>query len=126
MRPRKGDKIRLRYGDTAGRRAIVERVEGDRLVVRLNGSLTSIHVPAHGVTNLSLAARKAWASMPDRSVGRPKGTKTVNRISVTLRFDRDVWARFVENERRGSIRDRTEIVNAWFRERLDALDDGDR
>src|SRR4051812_32872150 len=95
----KGDKVRIRNGTRE--RGIVESVEGALLVIRLDGANKSVRMPAHAVTNLSLAARKAWASMPDRNVGRPKGTKTVDRVSVTLRIDRDVWDRFVTEEQKG-------------------------
>ena len=41
------------------------------------------------VTNYSLATRRAWVTDPDRAVGRRKGTKLTDRVSVTLRFDRE-------------------------------------
>ena len=95
-------------------------------VVKLAGRRGTVRVPQQATTNLSLAARKAWASMPDRKVGRPRGSKTVDRMSVTLRIDRDVWDRFLEAERRGRIADRTEVVNAWFRRELDRIGEGGR
>lgn len=124
MHAAKGDKIRMRG---AGReRGVVEEVVGGSLLIRLPGQRRPIRVPQHAVTNLSLAARKAWTSMPERNVGRPKGAKTVDRVSVTLRFDRDVWDRFIAEEQRGRIRARTEVVNSWFREKLAAMDEGER
>jgi uncharacterized protein (DUF4415 family) len=94
LRTEKGDKVRVRSGCTAGARGVVESIVGDRVVVRLSGQRRVMRLGLATVTNLSLAARKAWASMPARNVGRPKGTKTVDRVSVTLRIDREVWDAF--------------------------------
>ena len=58
------------------------------------------------VTNFSSAARKAWKTMPKRQVGRPTGTKTSDRVSVTLRIDRGLWERFRMQENAGIIGDR--------------------
>jgi uncharacterized protein (DUF4415 family) len=76
------------------------------------------------VTNFSLAARKAWVTGPDRAVGRRKGTKLCDRVSVTLRIDRDLWERFREMEGAGLIEDRTASVNSWLRQNLDELEGG--
>lgn len=51
-------------------------------------------VPAESLTNFSEAARKAWHSQPRRQVGRRKGTRLCDRVSVTLRIDCEVWERF--------------------------------
>ena len=125
MHAQKGDKVRLRAKGSSGDRGVVEQVEGEHLVVCLQRDHKTVRVPAAAVTNLSLAARKAWLNMPDRNVGRPKGAKTVDRVSVTLRLDRDVWDRFVAEERKGRIRERTKVVNDWFREKLDGMDKGE-
>jgi hypothetical protein len=69
-----------------------------------------------------LAARKAWVTGPDRAVGRKKGTKLYDRISVTLRFDRDLWEHFLALEKEGAIEDRTAFVNGLFREKMAELD----
>ena len=63
---------------------------------------------------------------PDRAVGRRKGTKLYDRVSVTLRFDRQVWEHFLHLEDAGVIEDRTALINGWFREKLAALDRGGR
>ena len=47
-----------------------------------------------------------------------------DRISVTLRFDRDVWQRFLALEESEVIEDRTAVINAWFREKLAELELG--
>ena len=73
------------------------------------------------LTNYSLAPRNAWRTDPDWAVGRRKGTKLCDRVSVTLRIDRDLWARFVALEGSGDIDDRTGVINRWLREKLAAL-----
>jgi hypothetical protein len=116
-----GDKVRVKAGPHRGLRGVVERVDDGSLVVHGVGSETTVRVPLDAVTNLSLAARKAWASMPDRRVGRPRGSRVCDRISVTLRVDRDLWQRFRSNEAAGQIEDRTTTINAWLRQKLDEL-----
>src|SRR5262249_50648010 len=101
-------------------------VEGEKLVVRPDGSADTVRVCPEGVTNYSLAARKAWVTGPDRAVGRPKGTKLTDRVSVTLRIDRDLWERFTALAEAGVIEDRTAVVNGWFREKLAELEGGER
>jgi hypothetical protein len=85
-----------------------------------------MRVLAEEITNFSLAARKAWVTGPDRAVGRRKGTKLTDRVSVTLRFDREVWEHFIGLEEQGVIDDRIATINAWFREKLVELDRGGR
>jgi len=80
-----------------------------------------IAVASKFVTNFSLAARKAWKNMPHRQVGRPKGSRHCDRVSVTLRIDRELWEKFKQDELAGLIEDRTATINAWFREMLAKL-----
>jgi len=122
MNAEKGDKVRLRSPGTAGTRGIVQAVDGNRLIVRLDGHHKSVRVSSDAVTNLSLAARKAWRSMPLRQVGRPPGSKIFDRVSVTLRIDRKLWERFQVAERLSRIPDRTKEINNWFKEKLEQLD----
>jgi hypothetical protein len=121
-----GDKVRLKVGDHAGERGLVEAVEGDKFVIRLEDSGLRLRVLPEQVTNFSLAARKAWVTDPDRAVGRRKGTKLCDRVSVTLRFDRELWERFLGLEEAGVIDDRTGLINGWLREKLAELDRGGR
>jgi hypothetical protein len=116
-----GDKVRLKAGDHASERGVVEVVDCEKLLVRLEESGAKVHVTTEQITNYSLAARKAWVTGPDRAVGRKKGTKLYDRISVTLRFDRDVWEQFLVLEDTGTIEDRTATINEWFREKLAEL-----
>jgi hypothetical protein len=117
-----GDKVRVKVGPLAGERGIVEAVETETLAIRLEKSDGKVKLRHEQVTNFSLAARKAWVTGPDRAVGRRKGTKLYDRISVTLRIDRELWERFLRMEKTGHIEDRTGMVNSWFREKLTELD----
>ncbi len=121
-----GDKVRLKAGSHAGARGLLDAFDGDKVVVRLEGSGRKVHVTPEQVTNFSLAARKAWVTEPDRAVGRRKGTKLSDRVSVTLRLDRDLWELFLGLEEDGVIEDRTGLINKWFREKLAGLDRKER
>jgi hypothetical protein len=121
MEPETGDKVKLKDRDSAPARGVVEAVRGDKLLVRLDGSGELVPVASELVTNFSLAARKAWKNMPHRQVGRPKGARHCDRVSVTLRIDRELWEEFKQDESQGLIEDRTATINAWFREMLNKL-----
>jgi uncharacterized protein (DUF4415 family) len=118
MRPSVGDKVWVK---TTKVRGVVEGIDGRRIQVRLEtGSLTS--VTELEITNYSMAARKAWKNMPNRRVGRPKGTTTTDRVSVTLRIDRELWEAFKSAEERGAIADRTATINELISVKLRKLD----
>jgi hypothetical protein len=121
MEPAVGDKVRLKDHNSTPVRGVVVAVHDDELLVRLDASGELISVAPAGVTNFSLAARKAWKNMPHRRVGRPKGARHCDRVSVTLRIDRELWEQFRQDEAAGLIADRTAAINAWFRAMLDQL-----
>src|SRR5438128_2237798 len=121
MEPAVGDKVKLKSHNSAPVRGVVEEVHGDELLVRLDESGELVAVAAELVTNFSMAARKAWKNMPHRRVGRPKGARHCDRVSVTLRIDRELWEQFKQDESEGLIEDRTATINTWFREMLDKL-----
>ena len=121
MEPAVGDKVKLKGGSNASVRGVIEAVQRDELLVRLDESGELIAVASQFVTNFSLAARKAWKNMPHRQVGRPKGSRHCDRVSVTLRIDRELWEKFKQDELEGLIKDRTATINAWFREMLAKL-----
>jgi uncharacterized protein (DUF4415 family) len=121
MEPEIGDKVKLKSRHDAPVRGLVEEVHGKELLVRLEESGELLAVASESVTNFSLAARKAWKNMPHRHVGRPKGARHCDRVSVTLRIDREVWERFKQDESAGRIKDRTATINFWLREMLDKL-----
>jgi hypothetical protein len=121
-----GDKVRLKAGRHAGARGELASLDGDKLVVRLDGTGLKVRATTEEVTNFSLAARKAWVTEPDRAVGRRKGTKLSDRVSVTLRLDRDLWEQFLGLEEDGLIDDRTRLINGWLRKLLARLENGGR
>jgi uncharacterized protein (DUF4415 family) len=121
MEPAVGDKVKLKSHRSTPVRGVVAEVHGDELLVRLDESGELIAVASELVTNFSLAARKAWKNMPHRQVGRPKGARHCDRVSVTLRIDRALWEQFRKDESEGLIDDRTATINLWFREMLDKL-----
>lgn len=116
-----GDKVRCKKGPHTGKRGTVERFRGPKFVVRTSDANEVIELRKDDVTNLSSAARKAWISMPNRQVGRPEGLKLCDRISVTLRIDRDLWREFQAMEMSGHISDRTNTINSWLRNNLAKL-----
>ena len=126
MKAEAGDKVRLKAGTHAGARGVVDAFEGDKVVVILKESGRKVLVSSEEVTNFSLAARKAWVTEPDRAVGRRKGTKLSDRVSVTLRLDRDLWELFLSLEEDGVIEDRTGLINKLLREKLAKLGRGRR
>lgn len=122
MEPEAGDKVKLKNHHGGAVRGVVEAVHGDQLVVRLEESGELVATASASVTNFSLAARKAWKNMPHRHVGRPKGARHCDRVSVTLRIDRELWEQFKRGESEGRIKDRTATINCWLREMLDRLE----
>ena len=114
------DKVRIKHSAQKGERGVIEAVKGKKLIIRVaDGTVITAH--PKDLTNFSLAARKAWKSMPNRRVGRPRGTSLSNRMSVTVRIDRGLWDEFRRAEAAGFILDRTETLNQWIRQRLDRL-----
>jgi hypothetical protein len=123
LTPLIGDKVKLKrsFEEAPGCHGVVTEIVGPSFVVRLDDSSRLIQVPEDQVTNFSLAARKAWRNMPDRNVGRPKGSRVCDRLSVTIRVDRDLWERFRSAETTGIVVDRTSALNRWIAEGLDSL-----
>jgi uncharacterized protein (DUF4415 family) len=110
----KGDKIRVKAGPFTGQRGVLVRTKSNKWAVHLlNGSY--VLVAEDQLTNYSLAARRAWQSMPDRKVGRPVGSKVSDRVSVIFRIDRDLWSNFLAAERSGLVEDRTTAINECLR-----------
>ncbi|HMG73676.1 MAG TPA: hypothetical protein VK582_09255 [Pyrinomonadaceae bacterium] len=121
MKAQPGDRVKIKNIDHRGTRGIVTRLNRDRLVVKLDDRDELVELKSHEVTNFSLAARKAWQSMPHKRVGRPKGSRVCDRTSVTLRIDRDLWDEFRALESNERIKDRTTVINAMLREKLAEL-----
>lgn len=111
----KGDKVRIKRGAFAGERGILVRPQSGQWIVSLVQRDGSILVPNDDLTNYSLAARRAWRSMPDRKVGRPAGSKVSDRVSVIFRIDRILWNAFLNAEQSGLVEDRTYVINECLR-----------
>lgn len=126
MKAAAGDKARVKVGSHSGERCVIEAVDGETLVVRLEKTARLLRLQPDAVTNFSLAARKAWVTDPDRGVGRPKGTRLRDRVTVTFRIDRVLWERFMILVETGHIEDRNSVVNSWFREKLPEQDGASR
>ncbi len=116
-----GDKVRINSVPHRGGRGVVVSVSDKAVVIQPGDARAAIKIKLSEVTNFSAAARKAWLSMPERRVGRPKGSVSCDRISVTLRIDRELWEEFRRKETSGLISDRTEAINRWFRANLSRL-----
>jgi hypothetical protein len=116
MQHKVGDKVHVRRVENdqpLGRGQIVS-LQAGTLQIRLEPSERLLVVPSDDVRNFSLAARKAWKKMPRRKVGRPKGSRVSDRVSVTLRADRELWDLFRLAESQGLIPDRTAVFNEWI------------
>jgi uncharacterized protein (DUF4415 family) len=117
-----GDKVRIKRGEHKGRRGVLAGIHGDRCRIDVEDSALKVAINFDDILNYSLAARRAWLKMPKRNVGRPIGTRVCDRVSVTVRVDRNLWDRFQEAEKAGSIVNRTAVVNDLLRHFLDHLD----
>lgn len=115
---RVGDKVRVRSGSFAGHRGVIHAEVNDLLVVELAGG-EAIQIAAQEITNHSLAARRAWNTMP-KEAGRPRFLVPRKKM-VSFRVDIDLWARLRQAAEFGLIASREEAINLWLREHLDAL-----
>lgn len=116
------DKVKIRSGRLQAQRGrVVGVVNGANVQVHLVKTGKVVSIAAQQVTNYSAAARKAWKTMPARSVGRPVGTKLSNRISVTIRVDKSLWTKFQECESQGLVRDRSGTIESLLRRKLSEL-----
>jgi hypothetical protein len=115
---KKGDKIRIKRGKFTGERGILLRPHSGKWIVSMPNQDLTILVSTEELTNYSLAARRAWRSMPDRKVGRPAGSKVSDRVSVIFRVDRALWTEFLTAEEAGFVADRTKVINACLRDVL--------
>src|SRR5947209_18037022 len=85
-----GDKIRIRSGPYSGARGVIQAQVNGILDILLDTG-NSVHVEPHEITNYSLAARRAWQTMPKRS-GRPQSSSPRKKM-VSKRPDVGVWNR---------------------------------
>ena len=118
-----GDKVAIKRSGEVTRGVIEERLPAAARV-RIHEGLV-VEVAYATLTNYSAAARKAWSKQPLRRVGRPRGA-TVDRVTVNVRLDRELWNAFKAAETEGLITGRSETINAWLRDGLTRLRRSDR
>ena len=111
---RVGDKVQISQGDQKIR-GTIENVGSSKVRIRTEQGAIISDKPQN-VRNFSAAARLAWKKMPERNVGRPRGSVRGERISVTLRLDRALWSRFLVLERQRSVEDRGTLFNRFLAE----------
>jgi hypothetical protein len=111
---RVGDKVQITQGDRKIR-GTIESVGPAKVRIRTEQGAMVSDKPQN-VRNFSAAARLAWKKMPERKVGRPRGSLRGERISVTLRLDRTLWSQFLLLERRRSVEDRVTLFNRFLAE----------
>ncbi len=116
---RHGDKVRVRVGPHKGRRGVIVSETDGVLSVDL-GEKEAVRVVPDEVTNYSLAARRAWETMPKKA-GRPRLSPSGEKKMVSLRIDADVWESLGKAVDFGLVPNRQHAVNTWLRERLDSL-----
>jgi uncharacterized protein (DUF4415 family) len=121
MRAQPGDRVKLKDTNHFGMRGKIKGVSRSHLLVELEDANEVLQLTHGEVTNFSLAARKAWKSMPHKRVGRPRGSRVCDRTSVTLRIDRDLWEEFRTLESYMKIENRTAWINSLLREKLTEL-----
>lgn len=114
-----GDKVRVRRGPYAGMRGVVRAWTANEIEIETADQQT-LHVDHGAVTNYSLAARKAWKTMPKRA-GRPSQDPARTKQMVSMRLSPDVWRRLGEAVDLGLVRSREDAVNTWVSGQLDAL-----
>lgn len=113
-----GDKIRLRFGPNAGERGLVEEVTESALLVHLISG-DRVIAPREGITNYSLAARRAWDVMPKRA-GRPSSAGPAKKM-VSIRIDSQVWELLGQAVDLGLIPSREQAINVWLHQKADEL-----
>jgi hypothetical protein len=113
-----GDKVRIRSGTHAKERGIVQAKVGESLEIQLDEG-TLVYVEPKEITNYSLAARRAWRTMP-KQAGRHQLAVPRKRM-VSLRLDIDILDDLTEATKSGLIPNKEQAVNTWLRQQLDLL-----
>ncbi len=115
-----GDKVRVRKGEFAGQRGLLETVSETHLVVILTDTSFGVTTLSPDmVTNYSLAARRAWNTMPKRS-GRPR-LSAPKKHAATFRLDIDVCQMLAEAAEFKLLSTRDAFVNDCLRGQLQLL-----
>jgi uncharacterized protein (DUF4415 family) len=113
-----GDKVKIRSGSHAGARGVIQGEDIGLLHIRLEmGEI--VNLTALEITNFSLAARRAWETMPKKA-GRPSLDEPRKRM-VSLRLDVDVLEMLEHASAIGIFPNKSEGMNQILRENLKAL-----
>jgi hypothetical protein len=115
---RLGDRVRIKSGPYRGQSGSVAAVSSAASVVVLVTGVR-ISTPVDSVTNLSRAARRAWASRP-KHAGRP-AYSTPRKKMISLRIDIDTLDALSVLAEQGLIMSRERAVNEWLRARATEL-----
>ena len=113
-----GDKIRIKVGDHKGKRGVIIAAAANRVEIALDDGNAAV-VDRSGITNFSLAARKAWRVMPKKA-GRPKNDKPKTKM-VSLRLDVFLWIKLGEAVTEGIIVNKEAVVNALLEEYINKI-----
>lgn len=114
---RPDDKVRSKIQPGESERAIIREVNPAWLRIETEAGELTV-VPPEAVTNYSLAARRAWRTMPKRA-GRPLGSR--QKRMVSWRIDADVRDMLESAVEAGLIPNREQAVNSWLRLQLRGL-----
>lgn len=114
-----GDKVCIRRGAYQGLRGCITSLspEGAFLDIGLGAPVV---IPYDELQNYSAAARLAWKTRPDRSVGRPKYQAPRKRM-ISLRLDIDLIDALARAVDEGYIPNKEAAVNRWLRDKLSHL-----
>ena len=111
-----GDAVRFRSGRRSGERGTLVVIAPDLVVRTESGDLVVTEVEQ--LTDLSLAARRAWSTRP-KQAGRPAAE--ARKKMVSMRIDEKLWDRLGQAVSCGLISSREQAVNAWLAEHVNAL-----
>jgi ribosomal protein L24 len=118
MFDRKGDKVRVKSGPSRGVKGIISEVRSGLCNIDPFPGGVPIAVGVQDIVNYSAAARKAWKKMPERKVGRPKGSIRADRVSVTFRIERTLWESYLQAERKGALPERNVLIDEMVKKCL--------
>lgn len=107
-----GDKVRVRSGPLAGQRGLIVSVmSSGRFSVTAAGH--RLKCEGNEITNYSLAARRAWATMPKRA-GRPRAAEAKTKM-LSIRLPIDLLELVDKRVRESNGRSRSEFIERTLR-----------
>lgn len=112
-----GDTVRFRSGPRSGERGTLIVIAPDLVVRTESGDVVVTEVEQ--LTDLSLAARRAWSTRP-KQAGRP--ASEVRKKMISMRIDAKLWEQLGQAVSCGLINSREQAINEWLAEHVKALD----